>query len=165
MNIFVTSESPTESAIVLPDKHIVKMPLECCQMLAIVAVKEEYGELPKKDGTSYKITGHKNHPCTIWAGETIDNAHWLLEHGLELCHEYAYRYNKIHGCYWTLMYAREIFPEGDIKWVTPFVRAMPDELKLDLTIGTFEAYKRYLASKEWVKSNYLRIPSRKPEWI
>ena len=36
MNIFVTDPSPTVSAQVLPDKHIVKMPLESCQMLAIV---------------------------------------------------------------------------------------------------------------------------------
>ena len=36
MNSFVTDPSPTVSAQVLPDKHIVKMPLESCQMLAIV---------------------------------------------------------------------------------------------------------------------------------
>ena len=56
MNIFVTSEFPAESAICLPDKHIVKMPLECCQMLSIVASKKwghDYGTLPKKDGTPY----------------------------------------------------------------------------------------------------------------
>jgi hypothetical protein len=42
MNIFVTSEFPAESAICLPDKHVVKMPLECCQMLSIVA-SEKWG--------------------------------------------------------------------------------------------------------------------------
>ena len=36
MNIFVTDPDPLKSARVLPDKHIVKMPLETCQMLAIV---------------------------------------------------------------------------------------------------------------------------------
>ena len=36
MNIFVTDPDPLKSAKVLPDKHIVKMPLETCQMLAIV---------------------------------------------------------------------------------------------------------------------------------
>ena len=51
------------------------------------------------------------------------------------------------------------------KNVVEFTRAMPDEYKLDTTIDTFEAYKRYIASKPWVKDNYLRIPSRKPEWI
>ena len=37
MNIFVTDPDPAKSAQCLPDKHIVKMPLESCQMLAIVA--------------------------------------------------------------------------------------------------------------------------------
>ena len=37
MNIFVTDPDPAKSAQSLPDKHIVKMPLESCQMLAIVA--------------------------------------------------------------------------------------------------------------------------------
>ena len=37
MNIFVTDPDPVKSAEVLPDKHIVKMPLETCQMLSIVA--------------------------------------------------------------------------------------------------------------------------------
>ena len=32
MNIFVTHPDPHVSAKVLPDKHVVKMPLETCQM-------------------------------------------------------------------------------------------------------------------------------------
>ena len=36
MNIFVTNPDPHVSAKVLPDKHVVKMPLETCQMLSIV---------------------------------------------------------------------------------------------------------------------------------
>ena len=53
MNIFVTSPDPIESAQVLPDKHIVKMPLEACQMLAVVYSKWYFNWgndlLPKKD--------------------------------------------------------------------------------------------------------------------
>jgi len=51
------------------------------------------------------------------------------------------------------------------KNVVEFTRAMPDEWKHDTTIDTFEAYKRYIASKIWVKDNYLRIPQRRPEWV
>ena len=50
MNIFVTSPAPVESAQCLPDKHVVKMPLETCQMLSIVASEKwgrGYGKLPK----------------------------------------------------------------------------------------------------------------------
>ena len=64
MNIFVTDPSPYKSAQVLPDKHVVKMPLETCQMLSIVASEKwgrGYGALPKKDGTSY-ATDHIHDP-------------------------------------------------------------------------------------------------------
>lgn len=54
---------------------------------------------------------------------------------------------------------------GDLNKVTPFVRAMPDEFKHDASIDTFEAYKRYIASKPWVKTNYLKLPKRKPNWV
>ena len=69
MNIFVTCFSPKESAQVLPDKHIVKMPLECCQMLSIVASDKwghGYGELHRLDGQPYKTEkgAFRNHPCT-----------------------------------------------------------------------------------------------------
>ena len=46
-----------------------------------------------------------------------------------------------------------------------FTRAMPDELKYDTSIDTFTAYKNYIRSKPWAASNYLRDPSRKPDWI
>ena len=58
MNIFVTNPDPVKSAQVLPDKHVVKMPLETCQMLAVVFSKWYYNwgneVLPKKDGTMYQ---------------------------------------------------------------------------------------------------------------
>jgi len=131
MNIFVTDRDPVKSAQCLPDKHVVKMPLESC------------------------------HPCTIWAQE---NYRWLIEHGLALCYEYTHRYGKIHSCQHTLEHAAKIFPQSSGE-TTPFARAMPDEYKYDSSIDTITAYKRYIASKPWAASNYLRDPSRKPNWL
>lgn len=175
MNIFVTHPSPWQSARVLPDRHITKMPLETCQMLAIVASKKwghNFGTLPKKDGTPYKTDkgAFRNHPCTKWASEFVNNWNWLIMHGFALCEEYKERYGKDHTCYNTLLHAREIFPMADPqgrsgKGPKDFVRAMPDEFKLDTSISTFDAYKMYIASKPWVTDNYLRIPDRKPEWL
>ena len=169
MNIFVTSEFPAESAVCLPDKHIVKMPLECCQMLSIVASDwyHNYGALHKTDNTPYRTEkgAFRNHPCTKWAAETIDNAYWLIKWGMNLCDEYNLRYGKVHACYKTLVEAYYLFPKGKITNVSLFVRAMPDEFKLDTSIDTFTAYKMYISSKPWVASNYLRMPERKPEWV
>ena len=170
MNIFVTSPWPAESAIVLPDRHVTKMALECCQMLSIVASKKwghDYGTLPKKDGTPYATEkgAFRNHPCTRWAAESIDNAYWLIKWGMNLCDEYSVRYGKTHSCYNTLLDAYYLFPKGKLTNVTPFVRAMPDEYKFDTSIDTFTAYKMYIASKPWVSNNYLRMPSRRPSWV
>ena len=146
------------------------MPLEACQMLSIVASGKwghGYGTLPKTDGTPYKTEkgAFRNHPCTKWAAESIHNAYWLIKHGMNLCDEYSVRYGKTHSCYKTLVDAFYLFPRGKINKVENFVRAMPDEYKFDTSIDTFTAYKMYIASKPWVSNNYLRMPTRKPEWI
>ena len=170
MNIFVTDPDPRQSARVLPDKHIVKMPLETCQMLAIVCSDKwghGFGTLPKADGTPYATEkgAFRNHPSTAWANKTLENANWLLTHGLSLCYEYYLRYGKIHTCFNTLQTASDIIPKADWKSHTPVSRAMPEEFKYDDSVDTITAYKMYIASKPWVCDNYLRIPSRKPEWI
>ena len=172
MNIFVTSSDPKESARVLPDKHIVKMPLETCQMLSIVASEKwgwGYGTLPKADGTPYATEkgAFRNHPCTMWANETIANARWLLAHGLALCEEYSNRYGKIHTCLHTLAHANKIFPLDPLHYSerTPFVFAGPDEFKHDNTVDIYTKYKMYISSKPWVSKNYLKSPDRKPEWV
>ena len=92
MNIFVTDSCPIQSARNLPDKHIVKMPLETCQMLAIIYSDWYYGvgKLYKSDGTPYR-TAHgafRKHPCTQWAAANPYNLAWLIRHGYALCHEY-----------------------------------------------------------------------------
>ena len=165
MNIFVTHKFPAESAIVLPNKLVVKMPVEACQLLSIVASKwyHNYGDLYKTDNTPYKTEkgAFRNHPCTKWASKTIDNAYWLIKWGMNLCDEYAVRYGKTHSCYNTLLGAYYLFPKGKLTKVTPFARAMPDEYKLDTSIDTFTAYKidrkstRLNSSHEWIS----RMPS------
>jgi len=42
---------------------------------------------------------------------------------------------------------------------------MPEDIKFDDTIDTITAYKRYLNTKPWLATNYLRIPTRKPSFI
>ena len=166
MNIFVTCPDPVECAQVLPDKHIVKMPLETCQMLSIVASDKwghGFGTLPKLNGEPYKTEkgAFRNHPCTVWAQ---DNYTWLILHGLALCYEYTHRYGKKHSCQSTIAHCTQIFPPQDHD-PKSFAFAGPDEFKFDTSIDTFTAYKRYISSKPWVASNYLRDPSRKPDWV
>ena len=140
-------------------------------MLAIVASDKwghGFGKLFRKDGKTPYATdkgAFRNHPCTIWANESIHNAAWLIVHGIALCEEYEHRYNKIHSCYYTLVDALFMFPSGHPEDHTPFVRAMPDVFKHNTSIDTLTAYKMYISSKPWVASNYLRDESRKPDWL
>ena len=177
MNIFVTDPCPIQSARNLPDKHIVKMPLETCQMLAIIYSDWYYGvgKLYKQDGTPYR-TQHgafRKHPCTMWAAATPYNLAWLIRHGYALCHEYNLRYGKVHTCLDVIEQAERIYHKSfdnlmlsdASRKVGIFTRAMPEYLKYDDTIDTIEAYKRYLNTKPWLATNYLRIPSRKPSFI
>ena len=176
MNIFVTDHCPIQSARNLPDKHIVKMPLETCQMLAIIYSDWYHGlgNLYKKDGTPYATArgAFRNHPCTQWAAKNPYNLAWLIRHGYALCHEYNLRYGKVHTCLDVIEQAERIYH----KWckeplsyasqqVRSFTRAMPEYLKYDQTINSIEAYRRYLNTKPWLATNYLRIPSRKPSFI
>ena len=88
MNIFAVDDDPVLSATMLLDKHIVKMPLECCQMLSIVFSKWylNHGPVLKKDGTPYRTEkgAFRNHPCTKWVAESDDNIQWLMQHGISL---------------------------------------------------------------------------------
>ena len=85
MNIFAVDTDPTVAAKMLCDKHIVKMPLETAQMLC--------SAFAPLDLPPYKRV-HYNHPCTVWARESVANFDWLVTHGLALCAEYTRRY----GC-------------------------------------------------------------------
>ena len=169
MNIFVTDPSPTVSAQVLPDKHVVKMPLESCQMLAIVCSEKwghGYGEIHKANGEPYKTDkgAFRGHPCTIWANESNINAWWLVAHAMALCEEYTHRYGKVHSCENTVLEAGHLIP-FTLERPKSFAFAGPDKFKYDSSIDTLTKYKRYIASKPWVKDNYLRIPDRKPDWV
>jgi hypothetical protein len=174
MNIFIVDKDPMEAAKLLPDKHVVKMALETCQMLSIIYSPwyHNWGPIHKADGTPYATEkgAFRNHPCTKWAAYHSDNLGWLIAHGLGLCFEYTERYDKRHSCQSTIEEAMSIFHGRgytiyDYEKVTEFARAMPDEYKLDTSIDDVLAYRMYVASKPWVSSNYIRIPSRKPDWV
>ena len=170
MNIFVTDPSPHVSAQVLPDKHIVKMPLETCQMLSIVCSDKwghNYGELHRLDGQPYKTEkgAFRNHPCTVWANQSLINTWWLVAHGIGLCQEYTHRYGKTHSCQKTIEEAQSIIPFGYHNTPESFTFAGPDEFKHDESKDIFTKYKDYIFSKPWARDNYLRDPSRRPEWM
>ena len=78
MNIFATDDSPFTSALVLPDRHLPKMTLESCQMLAVAFrgwhMDNELRDLLKLNGTRTLLTG-------AFGGLGIGILNLLLENG------------------------------------------------------------------------------------
>lgn len=170
MNIFACHESPFQAALALPDRHITKMTLESCQMLAVAFGQHGLGlgQLRKLDGTYYADTAFRNHPCAVWARQSFANLAWLVVHARTLSTEFSWRFGKRHGCITAIEDAEHLYGMthmglGIYNHHTPFARAMPDYLKNDTSIDTVTAYRRYLvAHKPW--ASWDRIPSRKPAW-
>jgi hypothetical protein len=153
MNIFVLDYNPKMCAIYHNDKHVIKMILEQSQILCGVHWVEG-GEAP------YKLT-HKNHPCSIWARECIENYIWLCDLSLELCAEYTYRYGKRHKSQdiieWCLLNAPVLPTKGDI---TDFALAMPDECRIGDVVQSYRKY--YMVEKR----NIAVWKNREiPEWF
>lgn len=174
MNIFVVDKDPILAAQALPDRHVVKMILESAQMISIVFSPHYWniGEVAKVDGTPFntKRGAFKNHPCTKWVAENKDNCDWLFAHAFGLCEEFDHRYQHKHGLHLSLLRAYHHFLDHyqgvpNYERVTKFARAMPDELKFNTELTDAAAYRQYLNTKEWIRDNYLKDPSRKPTWI
>lgn len=132
MNIFVLHDDPTIAASMSCDKHVVKMILETAQMLSTVA--HSHGQVPP-----YRAT-HKNHPCTVWAGETKANWDWLIAHGLALSAEYTARYGKVHKSQLAIEWCRDNPAVLAAGLRTPFRLAMPDQYKRDDPVKSYRAY-------------------------
>ena len=138
MNIFILDENPDTAARQHCDKHVVKMILETAQMLC-TAHWESGGEAP------YKST-HKNHPCTIWARESVDNYKWLCDLGVSLCDEYTQRYGRVHKTQAIIEWLVDNVPNIPDVPMTPFAQAMPDEYKSKNAVQAYRNY--YLGEKQ-----------------
>ena len=119
MNIFVVEKDPYEASRSLCDKHVPKMIVESTQMLVSALRRHGAGDddVPlTKSGTPHK-GGYRNHPATVWVGDSRANAEWLLEHGIGLCTEFELRFNKNHACFEQLLVVEQELdriPEGDL---------------------------------------------------
>lgn len=94
MNIFFLSMNPMLAAMMMCDKHIIKMILESAQILSMAysAILKNQEDAEKK--LVYKTTKrYLNHPATIWAQKSSENFQWLLAHACALLNEHKIRYN------------------------------------------------------------------------
>lgn len=166
MNIFYVDHDPGLAAQDLCDRHVNSQAKESVQML--VSVLQRYDvehDVRTKSGTLHK-GGYPNHPCTRWAGDSFENARWLLQHGMALCMEYTRRYTKVHACYAQLLQIAALLedvPFDSHEFTTPAL-AMPDHLKTDCPV---DSYRRCIANKVFEKpDSFVWKKGRgEPEWF
>lgn len=187
MNIFALSRNPVDAAQQMLDKHIVKMPTETCQMLhtnlLYMQYVKEHGEEPQlKDLKAFHLATESNlmkpamlnHPSTIWARQSYANWNWLYEHGLALCDEYTYRYEKTHG---TLQRILDCVPYFDVlpkhsfekKGLQPVSIAMddkyriPNQMEIPNWEHVIESYRHYYLEDKWRIAEWRK--NCRPDWF
>lgn len=152
MNIFRLHDDPVIAATMAIDKHVVKMPLESCQLLHTAL--HQYGFTAN---WLYKPFNPK-HPSCIWARQSRSNFKWLVDHGKALCAEYTKRYGKQHKCSFLIVQAEHeasIIPEGS---ETKLLLAMPDQFR---SLDVVHSYRLYYAG---AKFRFAKWKTSQPYW-
>jgi hypothetical protein len=174
MNIFALHDDAAKSAVMMCDKHVVKMVTESAQMLSTVhrvingietkrlsnsgLTKVKHWELPYPMEDVLMKACHVNHPCTQWARESDSNYMWLYEHYRALSDEYTYRYGKKHGAFYKneIGFVLKNPPSNiDIGELTPFAKVMKQypECIVESVVKSYRNY--YLTAKKdfakWTK--------------
>lgn len=177
MNIFVLDLDPKICAKYHCDAHLVKMITEHNQILGSIAysarnirnkkdvtlefIRENFKGFPRQlNGIVHPYgMGYINHPCTKWAGESLDNYMWLTELTSEMCKEYTRRYGKKHAGEDINKWYSENHPNLPLIGMTPFAQAMPEDVKnKDVVMSYRNYYKKYKNSfAKWSHSE-------KPNW-
>lgn len=145
MNIFRLDDNPSLAARYHCDKHVVKMILETTQLLQ----------------TTHGATGWRNHPCAVWARESIYNYAWLYKLGVALCAEYSLRYGRIHACQQHFHAAFRVLPALPREPATNAPQCMPPQYKGPDAVRAYRAYYvgekmgfakwRHTETPKWVK--------------
>ena len=147
MNLFVLDEDQNKSVQYHTDKHVVKMILECAQILTTAHYICD-GEI----GENWYRPTHQNHPVVRWTAETDGNYRYVYRQFELLAAEYRVRYGKTHLS-WTKMQNALYAPPWEISGgrVIDFYLAMPVEFggrrraRLAETVRCYRAY--YIGEK------------------
>jgi hypothetical protein len=145
MNIFVLDNDIKKCAKYHCDRHVIKMLLEGVQILCAVCSKTGI-KVP------YRAT-HQQHPCILWAEESIQNWRWLKKLVIALNEEYK----RINHKSFTVA-ARLVEPKLANLGLTDFYQVMPREFYV---VGDpVTVYRRYYicGKKSIAKWTRRRVP-------
>jgi len=155
MNIFLLDFDPQTAARFHCDKHVVKMILETAQLLYCAHWMIDASVLPSN---AYRKT-HPNHPCAVWARESLTNYNWLADLGLALCEEFVFRYGHAHKTQLHLEWLATHAPAIPILGITELRQAMPDIYKRPNAV---EAYRTFYRENKMRLRGIVRYSKRSP---
>lgn len=168
MNIFWLDKDLRKCAEYHCDKHIVKMATEYVQLLSTAVRLTRGDERMMLEGErirngvivsrrAYNVT-HKNHPCAVWARETMENWKALKLLAEHTCAVYTERYGRIHGAQLVLdQLPNPKLPRGGL---TKPPLTMPDEYKGG---GVITSYRRFYRESKSRFAEWRYSPT--PRWM
>jgi len=161
VNIFYVHNCPTTAAIMLCDKHVVKMILETAQLLSTAHRVLDGDE--RADAMGLYKTTHKNHPSAVWCRSGALEYLWCLKHLNALCNEYKLRYGKVHKTE-RLLRPLLLLPKNIKRSATRSEppACMPDQYKRACTVTSYRLY--YVAEKAYFAKWYGN-PEKGPDWF
>lgn len=117
VNLFYLDHNPKICARYYCDKHVVKIPVEICQILSQI-----YHELGTKKPPYKRCKGISfNLNTYLWAKESVENYKYCTDLAMELLNEYKHRYNKkSHKSEKALKWLQENVPPIKLKKRTMF---------------------------------------------
>jgi len=98
----------------------------------------------RTDEFVYEADEDENHPCVLWAAESMSHWRWLWLLGHHVGNEYSKRFNDIHGDTRMLRCMPAPTKIRDIGWADP-PQYVPEEHKSDDVVI---AYRNYCSTEE-----------------
>jgi len=171
MNLFILALHPKEIAQAMMDKHVVKIILEAVQVLC--TAKRVLSPGDPINEKLYRIT-HVNHPVSKWCRASKANFVWTLNLIEAMHDEWKYRFpknaEKTHKSVHVARLLRDHMPPDSAfptLQKTPFALAMPDQYKIKMENGEYDAvasYRAYYMSPDKQKIASWKDNRGRPAW-
>lgn len=173
MNIFVLHRNPTFAANYHCDAHVVKMIVECGQLMSTAHHYLDGKRAPHRVEELLRPT-HVSHPCAVWVRGCLWQYQWTHALMGGLLHNYTARYGRLHayeGLWEALRRTPANIPmyhESGLSLTVP-PQCMPGPYRLDIKAlddwdTTVEAYRNYYFFQKRGFANWT-FPGREPEWF
>lgn len=169
MNVYYLDSDPTEAAMALHNKHVVRISLVSAQIMCAALYIHGVTDVPYKserfaNGVPGKFGGRVN-PWVMWASKSLSNFLWLGMHGTAVAGEYTMEYGKIHRSERVIDWAMTKIASIPENGFTEPPQCMPEKYKSDDPVMAYRNY--YINEKlpDGTSWGCRGVPLWIPEWF